>query len=125
MQQQGYIPQEGETWGGSISSSDVNGTRVYSPGGEHLGHIDHLIIDKRSGVISYAVMSFGGFLGLGADHHPIPWKKLRYDTRLDGYVTDITREQLEGAPERPENWREDRDWAARNYGYYGVPPYWL
>ena len=125
MQQQGYIPEDGMTGSGSISSADVNGTRVFSPGGEELGSIDHLVIDKRSGVISYAVMGFGGFLGLGEDHHPIPWKKLHYDTRLGGYVTDITKAQLEGAPARPDDWRDNRDWSASTYGYYGVPPYWL
>ncbi|RIA00222.1 PRC-barrel domain containing protein [Cereibacter sphaeroides] len=108
-----------------VSSADVNGTAVYSPKGEHLGHIDHLMIDKESGVIAYAVMAFGGFLGLAEDHHPIPWKKLSYDQTLGGFVTDITREQLEGAPQRGENWREDRTWGAATYNYYGVPPYWI
>ncbi|WP_136685914.1 PRC-barrel domain-containing protein [Falsirhodobacter xinxiangensis] len=108
-----------------ISSTDVNGTTVYSPTGEHLGSIDHLMIDKQSGNVAYAVMGFGGFLGLGEAHHPVPWRKLRYDTSLNGYVTDITKEQLEGAPARPENWQDDRNWATSVYGYYGVAPYWL
>lgn len=125
MQQQGYIPADAASPSTSVSSDDVKGTDVYSPTGDHLGKIDHLVIDKRSGNIGYAVMTFGGFLGLGANEHPVPWKKLRYDVSLGGYVTDITKDQLEGAPEHSDRWAEDRDYARRSYEYYGVPPYWL
>lgn len=108
-----------------VSSADVNGTAVYSPTGDHLGHIDHLMIDKVSGNIAYAVMGFGGFLGIGEGHHPVPWKKLSYDTDLGGFVTDITEEQLTGAPTWGDSWYDDRDYQRRNYDYYGVPPYWV
>ncbi len=108
-----------------ISSDDVNGTKVMSPSGDDLGHIDSLMIDKRSGNVAYAVMAFGGFLGMGEDFHPIPWGKLKYDTGRDGYMTDITKEQLEGAPARSENWQRDRDWETSTYNYYGLPPYWI
>lgn len=108
-----------------ISSQSVNGTAVYSPAGDHLGHIDELMIDKQTGKVAYALMAFGGFLGLGEDHFPLPWAKLRYDTARDGYVTDVTKEQLEGAPERHEDWHRDREWERGYYNYYGVPPYWI
>ena len=108
-----------------VSSSDVNGTEVYNPAGEHLGRIDHLMIDKLSGKIAYAVMTFGGFLGLGEGHHPVPWKKLRYDVNLGGFVTDITHEQLTGAPSWSETWVDDPTYRERSYSYYGVSPYWL
>jgi hypothetical protein len=108
-----------------VSSDDVNGTAVYSPTGDHLGEIDHLMIEKQSGQIAYAVMSFGGFLGIGSEHHPLPWKKLSYDTSLGGFVTDVTAEQLTGAPARSDRWYEDRDYARQSYDYYGVSPYWL
>ena len=108
-----------------ISSDKVNGTAVYSRTGEHIGTIDHLTIDKATGKVAYAVMGFGGFLGMGEDHHPIPWAKLSYDTSRGGYVTDITSEQLEGAPERRDDWHRDRDWEARTHDYYGVPNYWV
>ncbi len=108
-----------------ISTADVNGTKVYSPTGDKLGHIDELMIDKQSGKVAYAVMGFGGFLGMGEDHHPIPWSKLRYDTELDGYVTDITKDQLEGAPVREDNWRSDRKWEEGYFTYYGAAPYWM
>ena len=124
MQQQSLIPEDAQNRSNTVTSTEVNGTAVYSPSGDHLGTIDHLVIDKASGNIAYAVMAFGGFLGLGADHHPIPWKKLRYDTQLGGYVTDISKAQLDAAPARPDDWRDNRDWAAKNHGYYGVAPYW-
>lgn len=58
-----------------VSSDDVDGTDVYGNDGAHIGTIDHLMIDKQSGRVAYAVMGFGGFLGLGEDHHPVPWGK--------------------------------------------------
>ena len=72
-----------------ISSEDVQGTDVYGAGDEAIGEIDHLLIDKVSGRVVYAVMSFGGFLGLGHSHYPIPWAALKYDTNLGGYRTGI------------------------------------
>lgn len=120
------VPASGHSSTSSmVSSADVNGTSVYSPSGDHLGHIDHLMIDKVSGQIAYAVMGFGGFLGIGEGHHPVPWKKLSYDTDLGGFVTDITQEQLTGAPAWSDDWYDDRDYQRRNYDYYGVPPYWV
>ncbi|MBC7140043.1 MAG: PRC-barrel domain-containing protein [Defluviimonas sp.] len=108
-----------------ISSKDVNGTRVFSPRGEKLGHIDELMIDKPSGKVAYAVLAFGGILGMGEEHHPIPWSKLRYDTDLDGYVTDITPDQLQGAPARRDDWRRDRRWEEDYFSYFGAVPYWV
>src|SRR4051812_17248930 len=81
-----------------ISSAKVNGTNVYNTAGDALGEIHDVMIDKKSGRIAYAVMSFGGFLGIGERYHPIPWSTLKYDTRQGGYVVGITREQLSGAP---------------------------
>ncbi len=107
-----------------VSSADVNGTDVFSPTGDNVGHIDHLMIDKASGKIVYAVMGFGGFLGMGEEHHPVPWAKLTYDTARDGYVTDITEEQLRGAPERPANWTRDRDYHARAYDHWSIAYPW-
>ena len=76
-----------------ISSEDVHGTEVYGAGDEAVGEIDHLLIEKISGRVVYAVMSFGGFLGLAHSHYPIPWSALRYDTSLGGYRTGITEAQ--------------------------------
>jgi hypothetical protein len=81
-----------------ISSEKVDGTAVYDRRGERLGSVHHLMIDKYTGQVAYAVMSFGGFLGIGESYHPLPWKMLTYDIRLGGYVVDLDRRRLEGAP---------------------------
>ncbi len=96
-----------------ISSSKVAGTAVYNADDEKIGQIEKLMIDKAGGRVSFAVMSFGGFLGIGEQHYPIPWDKLVYDPDLDGYIVAIRREELEQAP-RMEPGEEppqgDLDW---------------
>jgi hypothetical protein len=109
-----------------IASDRVEGTRVYGADGKHIGSIERLIIGKKDGRVAYAVLSFGGFLGIGHDHYPLPWEKLSYDTQLDGYRIDLTKEQIEGAPsyaDDDDNWYNDN--GRRVYDYYGVPPYWM
>lgn len=108
-----------------VSSDNVNGTSVYSRTGDHIGDIDHLMIEKSSGRAAYAVIGFGGLFGIGEDHYPIPWNSLKYDVAKDGYITDVTREQVEGAPQRPEDWSRNRDWETRAHSHYGVPHYWV
>jgi sporulation protein YlmC with PRC-barrel domain len=81
-----------------ISSSKVEGTRVYSRRGERLGTVESFMVDKRSGRVEYAVLSFGGFLGLGNRHYPLPWNMLTYDTNQGGYVVDLDPRELEHAP---------------------------
>lgn len=81
-----------------ISSDKVQGTNVYNPSGEKLGSIDALMIDKLSGHVRYAVLEFGGFLGVGTDRYPLPWDALKYDTGLEGYVVALTKAQMESAP---------------------------
>ena len=107
-----------------ISSEDVEGANVYDMNGNKIGDIDHLMIDKVSGRVSYAVMSFGGFIGLGHSHYPIPWAALKYDTKLHGYVTGITEQQLKDAPAFSDNSWSDRNWETRTYKHYNVTPYW-
>ncbi|MGE0095277.1 MAG: PRC-barrel domain-containing protein, partial [Alphaproteobacteria bacterium] len=81
-----------------ISADKVEGTSVYNTGDEKIGTIDDVMIDKRSGHVAYAVMSFGGFLGMGEKYHPLPWQMLHYDTAIDGYRVDLDKETLKGAP---------------------------
>lgn len=81
-----------------ISSDKVEGTSVYNTAGDKLGSIDELMIDKVSGQVRYAVLEFGGFLGIGTDRYPLPWKMLKYDTQKEGYVVPIDKAQLESAP---------------------------
>jgi PRC-barrel domain protein len=80
-----------------ISSEDVEGTEVYGPDRRNIGQIDYLMIDKGSGRVAYAVMSFGGFLGVGHSHYPVPWGALTFDTTLGGVRTNITEQQLRDA----------------------------
>jgi hypothetical protein len=107
-----------------ISSNDVEGEKVYSVGGDHIGDIDHLMIDKISGRVTYAVMSFGGFLGLGHSHYPIPWPALKYDNDLGGFVTGITQDQLDDAPEFTDDSWSDRRWEETVHTHYDTRPYW-
>ena len=105
-----------------ISSDRVEGTTVYSTDGEKIGHIDHLMIGKRSGRVEYAVMSFGGFLGLGERYHPLPWDALDYDTARGGYVVKIDKSKLEEAPYYEEGSPPTYDglYGQSIYGYYGI-----
>lgn len=81
-----------------IAADKVNGTYVFNAQGDRVGEINDLMIDKRSGQVAYAIMSFGGFLGVGNSYHPLPWSLLNYNTNLGGYVVDIEQSQLEDAP---------------------------
>jgi PRC-barrel domain len=107
-----------------ISSEDVEGTNVYDLKASKIGDIDHLMIDKLSGRVTYAVMSFGGFLGLGHSHYPIPWAALKYDTKLGGYATGITEQQLKDSPAFSDDAYSDRNWEATVHKHYGAPFYW-
>ena len=106
-----------------ISSDRVNGTNVYNPAGEKLGSIDTLMIDKLSGKVRYAVMEFGGFLGIGTDRYPLPWDTLKYEPEMGGYVVTLAKEQLEGAPRyaREDNPEYTDEYGRRVNDYYGVP----
>ena len=75
----------------------MEGTAVYGADDRKIGSIERVMIDKLSGRVSYAVLSFGGFLGIGNDHYPLPWQSLKYDTRIGGYRMGVTEEQLRGA----------------------------
>jgi len=104
-----------------ISSEKVEGTAVYNPNGEKLGSIDDLVIDKRSGLVRYAALEFGGFLGMGKDRYPIPWSMLTYDTDRDGYVIPLQKSQLEQAPRYDEAVPDyTDDYGRRVYEHYGV-----
>jgi sporulation protein YlmC with PRC-barrel domain len=107
-----------------IASDKVEGTPVRRSDGEKIGTIERVMIDKRSGKVAYAVMSFGGFLGMGESHYPVPWSALRYDTSLGGYVTGITESQLKNAPQHTESSWGDRDWETRVHEHYQAPYYW-
>ena len=105
-----------------IESNRIEGTRVYDRQGKHIGTIDHLVIEKVSGRVVYAVMSFGGFLALGAHLYTVPWEKLHYDTGMGGYHTDITEAELHDAPTLPHDSGQKREAEFRRY--WKTPNYW-
>lgn len=110
-----------------IASDRVEGTAVRRLNGEKIGHIERLMIDKISGKVSYAILSFGGFLGMGASLLPLPWARLNYNRDVEAYQLDITDDELRRAPSFLAD--KDFDWGDRSqeielHRYYGVPPYW-
>jgi hypothetical protein len=107
-----------------IGSDKVDGTAVYGADDRKIGSVQRVMIDKISGKVAYAVISFGGFLGMGEDYYPMPWANLKYDTRLGGYRVGITEQQLKSAPKFNRN--TDWDWSDRArdrtvYDYYKTP----
>jgi sporulation protein YlmC with PRC-barrel domain len=113
-----------DTSGRLIAANKVSGTSVYDMAGNKLGSIYDVMLDKVSGKSQYAVMSFGGFLGIGEKYHPLPWQTLKYDERQGGYVVDLDRRMLEGAPAYDSYdtslWGDDT-WGRRVDEYYGNP----
>ena len=110
-----------------IGSDKVEGTALRCSDGDKVGTIERVMIDKRSGKVAYAVMSFGGFLGIGDDYRPLPWNVLRYNENLDAYELNLSEDQLRGAPSPARGWDTgtvDRGWERNIHDYYRVSPYW-
>ncbi len=114
-----------------IAAARVTGTPVYNTGGERIGHIDDIAIDKHTGQVAYAILSFGGFLGIGDRQHPLPWAVLDYDPAHSGYVVPMSKEELEKAPSfnpsELSGWDDSgyRDSVFAYYAPFGVTPYWM
>jgi len=111
-----------------IESDRVEGTAVYDRSGKRIGTVERVMIDKISGRVAYAVMSFGGFFGVGANEYAVPWRMLDYDPSLGGYRIQITAEQLRSAPSlsgsRSQDW-PDRESEQELHDYYQMTYYWL
>jgi sporulation protein YlmC with PRC-barrel domain len=103
-----------------ISSDKVEGASVYNMKGDKLGSIDDLMIDKRSGHVRYAVLEFGGFLGVGTDRYPVPWNVLRYSHDHGGYVVPLDKAALEKAPKYSDSTtpRYDYEYGSKIDSYY-------
>lgn len=108
-----------------ISSARVEGTPVFNPAGEKLGTVHSVMIHKTTGQVAYALLAFGGFLGVGSHVHPIPWQMLTYNPERHGYVADITRQQIEDAPSLELD-QADRPTESERpmYAYWKFTPYW-
>lgn len=115
-----------EVEGASLISADrVEGTPVYNTRGEKLGHVEDIMLHKVSGKVAYAVVSCGGFLGLGEKYLPMPWSLLTYDTDKHGYVTPVDRGQLEEAASFEAGREDDAVWRDRVHTHYNAPAYWV
>ncbi len=111
----------------AIRATKVCGTSVHDPSGNNIGEVEDVILDKLSNNILFAVVSFGGFLGMAEKYHPIPWSALSYDKARGHYVVEFTREQLEAAPvaDLDELTRDDgQDFRNQIHDYYKAPRYW-
>jgi uncharacterized protein YrrD len=114
------------TTGSLIAGQNVEGTTVFNLAGDKLGTVEDIMIDKVSGRAIYAVMSFGGFLGMGEKFHPLPWATLKYDEQKGGFVVNLDKKLLQGAPNYDVD--SDFEWTP-DYGrkvdsYYKTPSYW-
>ena len=113
-----------------IPAKRVNGSAVFNQAKEKIGQIEDVAIDKKTGRVAYAILSFGGFLGLGGKHQPLPWSVLKYDAATGGYVVPITEEFLALAPKLDisdlSGWddSDQRDALHTYYAAYGARPYW-
>lgn len=105
-----------------IASNKVEGTAVYNTDGEKLGSIYNFMVNKRSGQVEYAVLQFGGLLGVGSDYYPLPWEILDYDEEQEGYVVDIDKDALNEAPHYPANKQPlfTPEFGEQIYGAYGL-----
>jgi len=109
-----------------IAAERVNGTDVYNHAGEKLGKVEDIMIDKVSGRAIYGVLSFGGFMGLGEKHYPLPWSTLRYDTTKGGYVVNVDKDLLKDAPTLDDGvqpWTPDYGQTVDKY--YNAPNMWI
>jgi sporulation protein YlmC with PRC-barrel domain len=115
------------TSGTLISAEHVQGTNVYNTQGEKLGSVEDVMLDKVSGRAMYALMSFGGFLGIGENYHPLPWSTLKYDTNLGGYVVNLSKDNLEKAPmyDRDSDFTWTPEYGRKVDSYYNASSYWI
>ena len=110
-----------------IRAKKVIGTTVKNAAGEKIGTVEDIVLDKLSNNIVYAVVGFGGFLGVNEKFHPVPWSALKFDKSKSSYVVEFTKEQLEAAPAGSidELARNDgQDFRNRAFDYYKAPRYW-
>jgi sporulation protein YlmC with PRC-barrel domain len=110
-----------------LSASTLAGDRVRNSAGEDLGKVNEIMIDIPSGRVAYAVLSFGGFLGMGDKLFALPWSVLTVDEDKKCFVLDIDKKILEKAPGfDKDSWPDmaDNTWGTAIYSYYGTKPYW-
>lgn len=110
-----------------LAASTLAGDSVRNPAGDDLGNVDEIMIDIPSGKVAYAVLSFGGVLGMGNKLFAVPWNSLKVDEDEKCFILDMDKNSLENAPGfDKDNWPDmaDASWGAEVYEYYGATPYW-
>jgi sporulation protein YlmC with PRC-barrel domain len=110
-----------------MDADTLCGDSVVNGAGEDVGKLEAIMLDVRSGRVAYAVLSFGGFLGMGSKLFAVPWGALTLDTVNKRFVLDVDKERLENAEGfDKDHWPSmaDREWATRLHEYYSVRPYW-
>lgn len=109
-----------------IAADKIKGSDVFNTVGDKLGTIDAVMLDRATGKALYAVLSFGGFLGLGEKHYPLPWSLLTFNEEKDGYTVNLDRQQLEGGPnyDRSAEFNWSADYGRKIDAYYGARSYW-
>ena len=122
-----YKPENGKGPGPELMGADtLNGNDVVNRKDEDLGDIKEIMLDMKSGRVSYAVLSFGGFLGLGNKLFAVPWEALTLDTANKRFVLDVEKKDLENAPGFDQDkWPDMADpaWSDRIHAYYGTLPH--
>ncbi len=108
-----------------ISADKVKGTAVHNTAGDSLGSIESIMIDKPSDKVAYAVLAFGGILGMGKDRRALPWNLLTYDTTQEAYIVSLDPEILRGGPAYEETDWDDTDWDRKVHDYYDARPSWI
>ncbi|TGC08526.1 PRC-barrel domain-containing protein [Methanolobus halotolerans] len=114
-----------------LSTSSVEGDSVINPQGEDLGKIEDIMLDLDEGMIAYAVLSFGGFLGIGDKLFAVPWKALSKKPDAHSFILNVDKDTLENAPGFDKaNWpgtgtEAHREYVSRISEYYGYRPYWI
>jgi sporulation protein YlmC with PRC-barrel domain len=110
-----------------LSATTLIGDDVRNNSGEDLGKLEEIMLDLDEGRVAYAVLSFGGFLGVGDRLFAVPWEALQVDTQNKAIIFNVSKERLEQAPGfDKDNWPDttDREWLAKVHNFYGYDPYW-
>jgi sporulation protein YlmC with PRC-barrel domain len=106
-----------------LSASTLTGDRVRNNAGEDLGTIDEIMIDTATGRVAYAVLSYGGFLGMGDKLFAIPWRAFTLDQENEEFILDVSKQTLESAPGfDKDNWPDmtNPEWETQIHSFYGV-----
>jgi sporulation protein YlmC with PRC-barrel domain len=113
---------------GVCCASKIIGEAVVNREGESLGRIDELVIDAKEGRLAYAVLSFGGFMGMGNKMFAMPWQAFEFSNTENKLILNVEKAKLENAPgfDQDSTWPDfaDRTWGQGIYKYYGYDPYW-